>query len=139
MNLGNDWPGLWRYDAETGEEFHLVATHPGESKFVGWPVQLPSDDLIYFYGDRFTFEQGIPLVMVRSNPNGGDPTQIRPEEFLISDALWSEDGSLVLIDQPIGDQNQQGSTARIVMARPDGGELQVLLEAEPIRQMEWGP
>ena len=136
---GNDWPGLWRYDAETGEEFHLVATHPGQSRFVGWPVQLHSGDLLYFYGEKFTFEEGIPLVMVQSNPDGGDRTQIRPEEFHISDALWADDGSLVLMDKPIGNQTLEGGSAQIVLARPDGSELQVLLDVEPISQMEWGP
>ena len=101
-------------------------------------MQLPSGDLLYFYGEMFTFEEGTPLVMVRSNPDGLNQIQVRPEEFHISDALWAEDDSLVVIDVPIGNQNLEGSSAQIVLARPDGAELQVLLEVEPIRKMQWG-
>jgi Tol biopolymer transport system component len=136
---GNDWPGLWRYNAETGEEFELVTTLPGQSRFVGWPVQLPSGDLLYFYGEKFTFEEGIPLVMVRSSSDGGNRTQIRPEEFQIADALWAEDGSLALILTFLGDRNLESSTAQIVLARPDSSPLQILLEVKDILQMAWGP
>jgi len=138
-NHGVHWPGLWRYDAETGEEFELVTTLPGQSRFVGWPVQLPSGDLLYFYGERFTPDEGIPLVMVQSGPDGGDRTQIRPEEFHLAHALWAEDGSLVLIHMFLGERNSESSSAQMVLARPDGSPLQVLIEAKDIQKMEWGP
>lgn len=138
-SFGVHWPGLWRYDAETGEEFEIVTTLPGQSRYVGWPVQLPSGDLFYFYGERFTPEEGIPLVMARSGPDGGDRTQIRPEEFHPANALWAEDGSLALIHTFLRDRNSESSSEQIVLARPDGSQLQVLIEAKDIQQMEWGP
>jgi len=138
-SFGVDWPGLWRYDAETGEEFELVTTLPGQSRFVGWPVQLPSGDLLYFYGERFTPEEGIPLVMMQSGPDGGDRTQIRPEEFHLAHALWAEDGSLVLLHTFLGDRTSESSSEQIVLARPDSSPLQVLVEVKEIQQMEWGP
>jgi Tol biopolymer transport system component len=138
-SFGVQWPGLWRYDAGSGEEFELVTTLPDQPKFVGWPVQLPSGDLLYFYGERFTPEEGIPLVMVQSGPDGGDRTQIRPEEFHVAQALWAEDGSLVLIHTFLGDLNSESRSERIVLARPDGSPLQVLIETKDIQQMEWGP
>lgn len=137
--FGTHWPGLWQYDAETGEEFPLVTTLPGKSRFVGWPVQLPSGDLLYFYGEKFTQEEGIPLIMVQSSPGGGDWTQVRPEEFRIVQALWAEDGSLALIHVFLEDRNLESSTAQIVLARPDGSPLQVLLEMKNLGPMEWGP
>lgn len=133
-SFGVQWPGLWRYDAGTGERFDLVTTLPESPHFVGWPVQLPSGDLLFFHGERFTPDEGIPLVMVRSGPDGADRTQIRPEEFHIVDALWSADGSLVLIVQFSG-----GDAMQVVLARPDEIPLRVLIEGQRIRQLAWGP
>ncbi len=133
-SYGVHWPGLWRYDAETGERSDLVATLPGLPHFVGWPVQLPSGDLRYFHGERFSPDEGIPLVMVRSGPEGKDRTQVRPEEFHIANALWVEDGSLVLISQ-----SSNGNGMDVVLARPDGSPLQVLIEGEHIWDLAWGP
>lgn len=133
------WPGLWKYDAETGEEFKLVSTLPGQSRFVGWPVQLPSGDLRYFYGEKFTPENGIPLVMVQSSPDGGNRTQLRSEEFRIDQALWAEDGSLVLIHTCIASQNPESNNTQLMLVRPDGSPLQVLLEVKDIQQLQWGP
>jgi Tol biopolymer transport system component len=131
---GVHWPGLSRYDAETGEEFDLVTTLPGSPHFVGWPVQLPSGDLLFFHGERFSPEEGIPLVLVRSGPEGKYWTQVRTEEFHINHALWAEDGSLVLILHFSDSDGMQ-----MVLAHPDGSPLQVLIEGENIRDLAWGP
>jgi hypothetical protein len=71
-SFGVTWPGLWEYDAETGEESVLVATVPGSEHYVGWPAQIPGGDLIYFHGEQFSPDEGIPLVMVRSRADGSD-------------------------------------------------------------------
>ena len=131
-------PGLWRYDAETGEEAVVVAglVEDGSHDYVGWPHQLASGDLVYFHVNlvRFSPDVGIPLVMVRSRPDGSNRTQVRPEEFHIIDALWAEDGSLAVISQPSGDDGRQ-----VVQARTDGSPLQVMIERERIRGLAWGP
>lgn len=138
-SFGDRIPGLWRYDAGTGEEFELVATQPGQTRYVGWPVQLPSGDLRFFYGEKFSPDEGIPLMLVQSGPDGAERTQIRPEEFHPADALWAEDGSMALILTFVGEFGSADRTAQLVLVRMDGSPLQVLLEVKDIHQMEWGP
>jgi Tol biopolymer transport system component len=131
-------PGLWRYDAETGEETVLIMgpEEGGSDDYVGWPQQLPSGDLVYFHVnlERFSPDVGIPLVMVRSNPDGSNRTQLRPEVFHIAQALWAQDGSLALILH-----RGSGDSWQVVLARTDGSPLQVLIEGEGIRDLAWGP
>jgi WD40 repeat protein len=140
------WPGLWRYDAETGEETVVVPgiAQDGSVNFVGWPHQLPSGDLLYFHVnlERFSPDVGIPLVMVRSAPDGSNRSPLRPEEFRINSALWAPDGSLALIlNLSNGDSVRVTSDdiMQVVLARTDGSPLQVLIEGECIRGLEWGP
>jgi WD40 repeat protein len=133
-SYGTQMPGLWRYDAGTGERSDLVAPLAGSVQYAGWPVQLPSGDLLYFFGDQFLPEQGVPLRMVRSGPDGKDRTQVRPEQFYISDALWAQDGSLVLMTRSAPEGGMQ-----VVLARPDGSPLQVLIEGKIIQDLAWGP
>jgi Tol biopolymer transport system component len=131
---GVHWPGLWRFDSETGEESDLVNTLPGSPRFVGWPVQLRSGDLLFFYGERFSPDEGIPQLMVRSRPDGTGRTQLRPEAFHISDALWAEDGSLVLISQ-----FSDSDAMQVILARPDPTRLEILIDGEHIWDLQWGP
>lgn len=127
------WPGLWRYDAGTGEGSGLVTTTPGESRFVGWPVQLATGEYLFFYGEEFSPDTGIPLVMTRSDPDGLHTVTVRPEVFQ-GEALWAPDGALALIAE-----FNEGSPSRLVLARPDGSPLQELLQGERIDQLAWGP
>jgi len=131
-------PGLWRYDAGTGEETVVLAgpREDGSRDYVGWPLQLASGDLLFFDAnvEHFSPDVGIPLVMVRSDSDGANMTQVRPEEFHICDALWSEDGSLALILQTCS-----GDDAQVFLARTDGSPLQVLVEGDRIRGLVWGP
>jgi Tol biopolymer transport system component len=133
-SFGVEWPGLWEFDAETGEESVLVATVPGSEHYVGWPVQIPGGDLIYFHGEHFSPEAGIPLVMVRSRADGSERTQLRPEQFRIAEALWAPDGSLAVILQVSDDGGRQ-----VVLTRTDGDPLNVLIEGERIWGLTWGP
>jgi Tol biopolymer transport system component len=130
-------PGLWRYDANTGQETVLVTGLNEDSPFhfVGWPFQHISGDLIFFHAHlkRFSPDKGIPLIMVSSNPDGSDQTQVRSEEFRINGALWAEDGSFALILQPDGDSRQ------LILARTDGRPLQTLIKGRGIRKITWGP
>jgi len=134
-----DIPGLWRFDAKTGEQSIVVAglDEDGSSNFVGWPQQLPSGKLIFFLAhlEHFSPEVGIPLVMMRSDPDGSDVTQVRTEEFHIGEVLWAQDGSLALI------QGRYGSSGRqVILARPNASPLEVLIaEGQQVRGMQWGP
>jgi Tol biopolymer transport system component len=137
-NYTGDLPGLWSYDAETGEKTVLVGG-PAEDRsngFVGWPQQLTSGELVYFHAnlDQFSPDVGIPLVMVSSPPDGSKLDQVRPEKFHVIEALWAPDGSLALVLQP-GD----GDDRQVLLARTDGSPLQVLIEEEGLRHLAWGP
>jgi hypothetical protein len=134
--LGLVSPGLWRYDANTGAEGILVAgsEEAGAFEFVGWPLQLPNGELLYFYASTAEVPEGdVPLLMLRSDPDAASGRhQLRPESFSILEALWAEDGSLAIIRQASG-----GAGAQVVLARSDGSPLKVLLnEAWELR---WGP
>jgi Tol biopolymer transport system component len=131
-------PGLWSYDVETGEETVLILgpAGGGSDEYVGWPQQLTSGDLVYFHVslERFSPEVGIPLVMVQSDPDRSDRTQLRPEVFQIAQALWAQDGSLALILQ-----RGRGDSWQVVLAPTDGSPLQALIEGERIMDLAWGP
>lgn len=128
-----DWPGLWRYDALSGKEYPLVTTQPGTSRFVGWPVELASGRLLFFYGEQFFPDSGIPLVMVRSDADGSNRVSVRQEQQHIGDALWAPDGSLAVISH-----FTDGAAGQLVLARPDESPLRVLAAGEWIRQLAWG-
>jgi hypothetical protein len=133
-----DRPGLWGYNPETGKEsLSIISPEDGSSNdYIGWPYQLPSGQLVYFHAnlEHFSPDVGIPLVMVRSNPDGSNRTQLRPEVFKIRQALWAQDGSFVLIAQYTGDGSEQ-----IVLVPAGGGPSQVLVEGEEIMYLTWGP
>jgi outer membrane protein assembly factor BamB len=131
-----DIPGLWRFSAETGEQRVVVSglLEDGSSNFVGWPIQLDSGELLFFYvNEHFSPDIGIPLTMVRSNPDGTHLEKVRPEKFHIIDVLWVQDGSAVLILQPSGNDKMQ-----IIVAKTDGSPLQILFEGQGIRNLAWG-
>jgi hypothetical protein len=111
-----------------------VATLPDSPHFVGWPAQLPSGDLVYFHGERFLPDVGVPLVMVQSHPDGSNRVQLRPEVFYPSEALWAQARSLALIRRAYDEDGSQ-----VVLARTDGSPLEVLLRAEMIWSLAWGP
>ena len=133
-----DRPGLWSYDVHTGEETVLIMgpEEGGSNDYVGWPQQLPSGELVYFHVNlaQFLPDMGIPLVMVRSNPDGSNRTQLRPEVLHIIQALWAQDGSLALILQ-----RGSGDGSQVILARTDGSPPQVLIEGKGIRDLAWGP
>ncbi len=133
-----DIPGMWQYDVETGQG-EVVAPgilEDGSIDFVGWPVQLPSGDMVYFHVnlERFSPEVGIELNMVQRYPQESHPAQLRPEAFHIIEALWAPGGSFALILQPCCEGERQ-----IILARTDGSPLQVLSEGQRISDLAWGP
>jgi hypothetical protein len=78
---------------------------------------------------------GIPLQMVRSDSDGSNLTQLRPEQFHIAEALWAQDGSLALVLQ-----RSSAGGRQMLLAPADGSPPQVLIEhADEIRDLAWGP
>lgn len=132
--LGLVEPGLWRFDAASGEPVPLIEVHTGEAyHFVAWPLQLPNGDLQYFYASSVELpDSDLPLYMVRSATDGaGSRSQLRDDAFSIREALWAADGSLALVVQ-----NATGSAGPIVLAHSDGRPLQVLVDFG--RELRWG-
>ncbi|HEY69661.1 MAG TPA: hypothetical protein G4O08_03655 [Anaerolineae bacterium] len=127
-------PGLWEYDVETGVEFDLITGQADSPQYVGWPVQLPSGDLIFFHGERFSPDEGIPLTMMRSDADGSNRVQVRPESFHIREALRAEDASLVLLTQ-----SSDRGTVQLVLVYPDERPQQLLLEGDGFWDLAWGP
>ena len=136
-NYTGDIPGLWSFDAHTGEETVLIPgiAEDGSINFVGWPFKRQDGSLYYFHEnvERFSPDEGIHLSMARSAADGGNRTQLRPDVFSFYDALWSPDGSFALVVEP-GDE-----ASRLLHVPADGSPLQVLLEGEWIRGLAWGP
>ncbi len=134
-----DIPGLWKYDAKTGKQTVVISgiDNDGSINFVGWPQQLTSGELVFFHANLkgFSPDAGIPLVMVRSDSDGSNLSQVRPEEFRVIEVVWAQDGSLALI---LG--SCCGGGRQVILARPDTSPLEVLInEGQQIRDMMWGP
>ncbi len=132
-------PGLWRYDALTGEETVLIPgiREDGSLDFTGWPFQKKNGDLFFFTTNiaRFSPDAGIPLTMVKSKSDGSDQKQILDEPLRIWEALWAQDGRLAVI---LG--RDQAGDVKLWLARTDGSPLEVLIDpAQGIRSLAWGP
>lgn len=130
-----DTPGLWRFDATTGEQEVLVrgVSEDGISHYVGWPFQFVDGSLFYFHAgiEHFSPDDGIPLKLVKGSAYSSG-AELRPENFSIREALWAPDGSLALVLEP-------GETLdRLLLVPSDDGAIQILLEAESIRSLAWG-
>ena len=128
--------GLWQYDAQTGEESVLIPTASDEAtiNFVGWPAQAPDGRLYYFYSNTAGIPEGdVPLFMLRGPlADLSQAESLREDAFLIREALWAPDASLVLLVQAI----QEGAEP-LLLVHADGRPLDVLVnEAHSLR---WGP
>lgn len=129
--------GFWRYDARTGGETTLIDSFSeGLYNFAGWPLQLDDGNLIYFYTSSTEIPEGdVGFFVVRSTADAvSNRNQLRPESFNLHEALWSEDGSLVLVVQNSPDGGRNGP---VVLVYSDGRPLQGLLD--DARQLKWGP
>lgn len=131
-------PGLWRFDAQTGEETVVIPGLKDDNSinYVGWPHQLRSGELYFFYVHlaNFSPDVGIPLSMARSAGDGTNLTQLRTEELRISGVLWAEDGSFAIVIHRTGEDAWQ-----MVLLPSDGSELQILVEASSMSRPVWGP
>ncbi|UYN90243.1 MAG: hypothetical protein KIT08_03155 [Anaerolineales bacterium] len=132
--LGLVEPGLWRFDASTGEATTLIETQAEDAyHFVGWPLQLPNGDLQYFYASAAEIHDAdLPLYMVRSAADGaGGRSQMRDDAFSLREALWAPDGSLALVAQ-----SAASGAGPIVLAYADGRPLLVLVDFG--YELKWG-
>lgn len=133
--------GLWRYDAATGFVTELVSedSSDGTLNFVGWPMQIPSGELQYFFTNIAGFpESGIGLTVVRAGNDGvSGRTLLRQETWDLYEVLWAPDGSLFVAIQPYYEDTS--------MPR-DGTIILVDVLGEPVRplvvngyKLRWGP
>lgn len=133
-----DLPGLWRFDAETGEQIIVVPglEEDGSFHFVGWPLALETGEWFYFHVNlpQFSPDTGIPLTLARSGPDGLDPESVRPETFRVIEALWVADGSVAVILQ-----RSESGEMQVVLVPTDGSPLRILLEGPGLRRLMWGP
>ena len=130
-------PGLWRYNAKSGEENELLGfTSEGMFQFAGWPLELADGSLRYFYTSSTEIPAGdLPLFMVRSDADGqANRMQLRPDSFSnIGEVLWADDGSLALIVQLNSSADPNGS---VVLAFSDERQLQILIPKA--HALQWG-
>lgn len=133
-----DLPGLWQYDAKTGQQTEIISgqAEDGSLNYVGWPLQLDNGQLLFFFTNQKSFspDVGIPLRMTRSDADGSHMVTIRPDEYRISDVLWSPDGSMAVISH----KNVAGNLELIVVPT-DGKQPKVIIEGSRIRNLMWGP
>jgi len=134
-------PGLWLYDARSGEEQVLVSPiSPDETfNFVGWPVQLPSGDFQYFYASTAQYPEGDPdFSLVRTSSDGSsNRIVLRPESFNdFRQALWAPDASFIIVVQPEygGSPSSQGP---LLMISVD--EIPIFPLGVNGSHMAWGP
>ncbi len=133
--------GLWSYSASNGETTVLIPGAPadGTFNFAGWPMQLPNGDLQYFFASAAAIPSGsVPLSLVRSAADGvTNRTQLRPETFLLYEALWYSDGSAVVVVQQAQGASTTPRVGAIVLIPTNSG-LATPLAASGY-QLKWGP
>ena len=131
-------PGLWRYEAENGEQTELLGvTDEGMFQFAGWPLEVADGSLRYFYTSSTEIPANdLPLFMMRSDADGvTGRVQMRPDSFSnIGEVLWAEDGSLALIVQLTTAGDANGS---VLLAFSDERQLQILIPSA--HSLHWGP
>ena len=132
-------PGLWRFDAQTGEQTFAIPGHDedGFTNFVGWPFQSVAGELTFFQArlEEFPTADRILFDLVRTDKNGLNLQTLRSEKFSIRTALWSPDGAFVLV---VG--NWAGEEKHLALVRPGTEEIKILIDdASHIGNLEWGP
>lgn len=133
--------GLWRYQADSGEQSVLIPTTSDDNtlNFVGWPFQLQNGDLFYFFNNMADFpEADPPLTLVHSGADGASGRmQIRPESWDLYEALWAPDGSkVVAVQPPMGEQDIYPRRGPIVLIDVSGSLVQPL--APSGYNLQWG-
>lgn len=133
--------GLWRYDVETGAETILVSTISKDNtlNFASWPIELPNGELRYFYANtpEDTLDE-LPLTLVRSEKDGvTGRVQLRSENWSLYEALWAEDGSVVVAVEPYITDTTNRFESPIILIDATGGQIIPLVPAG--YNLQWGP
>jgi WD40 repeat protein len=134
--------GLWRYNAQTGEETELIHhTSADETlNFVNWPLQLPDGSLQFFFNNLAAFPTAeASLLMVFSGPDGIEgPEMIRSEYWENYEVLWAEDGSLAVAVQPATGVAASWPRTGPILVIPASADPPVPLPANGY-SLRWGP
>lgn len=106
--IGATFPGLWHYNTTTGAETEMIPSTSAEGtlNFVGWPKDMGNGKLRYLFANTASYpESSPPLILVESSFSDlSNPNTLRPETWPIIDALWSTDGSFIIVVQtPLGE------------------------------------
>lgn len=132
-------PGLWRYDAGTGQQT-LAITRDDENQtasFAGWPFQAADGTLNFFHANipDSLLPEEIKLTLVRLQEGAEAPLPIHNEDFQIRTALWAPDGGQVLV---VADRD--GTGRQLFFIDLSSGMLNVLIEdADQISRLVWAP
>lgn len=144
--VANPWlslsdSGLWRFDAAPGTGETLIPTTSPENtlNFVGWPALLADGALRYFYTSTAEFPLSEPpLTLVQSTlENLADRTQLRAESWVLYEALWSPDGSLVVAVEPYAAEAVALAEGPVILIDTAGAPVRPLLPAG--FNLQWGP
>lgn len=139
--LGMISSGLWRYDVHTGTETTLLPTTDtdGTLNFAGWPLQLPSGELMYFFNNTPEIPDGdVPLTLVRTASDGvTGRAQVRPEKWVFYEVLWAADGSFFVAVEPYITESAYPQTGTIVLYDTAGGPPVPLVKDG--YKLKWGP
>lgn len=134
--------GMWRINAADGNVTTLLTgdTGSGSYNFAKAPFLGPDGQLYFFFANTASTEEFVmrpPLQLVRSAPDGvTGRTVLRQEIFnLINEALWSPDGSFVIVTYAPIQEVYQGGQAEIVYL--DGRPNVVLTSFA--QNLRWGP
>lgn len=144
--VANPWlslsdSGLWRFDVATGEGEVLIPTTSPENtlNFVGWPALMADGTLRYFYTSVAEFPlREPPLTLVQSTPeNPRERTQLRRDSWVLFEALWSPDGSLVVAVEPYAAETAAFPEGPVILIDSAGAPVHPLLPAG--FNLQWGP
>jgi len=133
-------PGLWRVNASDGSVESLVESFQPPFLLVHAPYKDITGNLYYLYGE----DQGMaysPLSLVRSGADGVTNREVlRPETFNVLNALWTPDGSALLISQNNG-SNSLPANLVFVPVDPSLSVVTILADASTLNSdsLRWGP
>ncbi len=134
--------GLWRYPVNSGLGANLIPDRETDGTFnlVDFPLMTPDKKLYYFYTNLPQKPDGTsPLKIVSSKADGkSNRTLLRPDSpYYTREALWSKDGSLVVIVQIPAGAPTESERGPVVVLFSDGRSNMTL--APDGFHLRWGP
>jgi Tol biopolymer transport system component len=141
-SLGMFNPGLWRVDSSTGLVTTLIDGDAGNAtfNFANAPHLAPDGRLYYFFASQPNTEEflgRVPLQLVSSAADGvTNRTVLRPETYVMNEALWAPDANFVIIADPPIQAVNYGGIARLIYTDAQKDAVQLV---EFAMDMKWGP